>query len=142
MKKQLIALRGPSNVGKSTSLHLLYRLLVSDPVAKPLSFTAHGWKLDFVAIIEIAGYKVGLTNRGDVPKTLKEVLRALVRKRCDIVVCAARTRGTVGTVLAAFDPPHKLVQVLKRPSKTASHSVSNLSAAHELASLVYAAIDA
>lgn len=58
VKKRLIALRGFSGVGKSTSIHALYRLLISDPANKALSYQAHGRKLDFISIVEVGGYKV------------------------------------------------------------------------------------
>ena len=142
MKKQLIALRGPSKVGKSTAIHSLYKLLVADPIVKPLSFESHGRLLDFVAIVEIEDCKIGLVNRGDIPAVLKKLLKELARKRCDVIVCAARTKGAVDKLLASFDPPYQLVQLAKSPSKSASNPVSKFCAAHEFASLVFAAIDA
>lgn len=142
MKKQLIALRGSSSVGKSTSIHILYRLLISEPTSKALSYEAHGRKLDFVSIVEVDGYKIGLVNRGDRPGVLSQLLVELVHKQCDIIVCAARTRGRVGALLSSFSPTYQLVTVPKSRSANAPHATSNLRAAHLLASFVYAAIDA
>lgn len=81
-------------------------------------------------------------NRGDNPTPLKKLLTGLVRSKCDIIVCAARTRGAVGAVLSSFEPPYQLIEVPKIQSKNAPHPIANIGVAHNLASLVYAAIDA
>jgi hypothetical protein len=138
MSKQLIALRGSGNVGKTTTLHALYRLLVADPLSKTLSYQSLGRKLDFEAIIQIGGHKVGLVSRGDIPGNLKQFLDRLVQARCEIIVCAARTKGEVGATLASFDPPYQLIEVEKVAST--NETLANVGVAHQLASLIYLAI--
>ena len=93
MKKRLIALRGKSGVGKSSSIYMLYRRLVTESSNKPLSFTSIGRKFDFKAIVLVGGYKVGLVNRGDTSTVLRDYLIEFVTMRCDVIVCAARTKG-------------------------------------------------
>ena len=141
MKRRLIALRGPSSVGKSTTLSMLYRLLVAEPSNVTRSYKSVGRKLDFEAILEIHGCRVALISRGDVPAQLKRGIASSVRSKCDVIVCAARTRGIVSTILLSFDPPYQVVEVPKGPKRNATPLVSNLSAAHDLAARIYAAID-
>lgn len=142
MKNRLIALRGQSHFGKSTTLHMLYRILILDPTTKTISYKVVGRKLDFEAILKVRDYKVGIVNRGDVAATLIKRIRALGKAGCAIIVCAARTKGKVDGILASFDPPYQLVMVIKTRSKNASQEVSNLGFAYGLAAEVYAAIDA
>lgn len=142
MKKQLIALRGRSSVGKSSALHLLYKFLVANPSVKPIHFEALGRKLDFLAIVSVEGHTVGIFNRGDVPATVKELLDRLVRKKCQVIVCAARTKGKIENVLESPGRKYKLVEVSKKAKHGKSEAASNHSAAHSLAAMVYAALDA
>ncbi|MDD5180573.1 MAG: hypothetical protein PHT15_04870 [Gallionellaceae bacterium] len=141
MKKRLIALRGSSSVGKSTSLHMLYRLLITEPSNKPLSFTSIGRKFDFEAVVLVGGYKVGLVNRGDIPKVLQSYLSKFVAMRCDVIVCTARTKGAFNPLLTSFRPRYELIEVPKKPNLNASQAISNLHSAHDLASRIYEAID-
>lgn len=142
MKKQLIALRGRSCVGKSSTLHLLYKLLLAHPGTKPLHFKAQGRKLDFIAIVSIEGITVGIFNRGDVPATVQDLLEQLVAEKCQVIVCAARTKGKIENVLKSQGRKYKLAQVQKKASIGKSQTISNNAAAHNLAAMVYAALDA
>lgn len=142
MKKQLIALRGRSSVGKSSALHLLYKFLITNPAVKPVHFEAFGRKLDFLAIVSVEGHAVGIFNRGDVPATVQELLDRLVEQKCQVIVCAARTKGEVENVLKSPSRKYKLVEVSKRAKHGKSEAVSNHAAAHNLAALVYDALDA
>ncbi|WP_313272769.1 hypothetical protein [Stenotrophomonas sp.] len=143
MKKQLIALRGPSNAGKSTTLHILYKLLLAHPGTKPISFEMIGRKIDFSAIIAINGIKIGIVNRGDVPGPLKNLIDDLVAENCKIIVCAARAKGNASAMLDSFKPKFKLVTVSKHRSETDKDDVlilANQSTAHQLAANVYSAL--
>ena len=143
MKKQLIALRGISNSGKSTTLQILYKLLAADSSTKPMSFEMLGYQLDFRAIVAVGGRKVGIVNRGDVPGPLKEFIEELIAQGCTIIVCAARTKGDVEAVLNSFSPKFKLVEVPKDKSIADGGDIlmlANQGAAHELAAKVYSAV--
>ncbi len=142
MKRQLIVLQGRSNVGKSTSLNFLYKILLANPDAKLISFMALGRKLDFIATISIEGHLVGIFNRGDVPSEVEESLQRLRAKKCRIIVGAAHAKGEIEKVLASVERTYDLVQVPKKASLGKSLPVSNFATAHELAAMVYKAIGA
>ena len=130
------------NTGTVNGGRSLYRLLVTEPSNKPLSFTSIGRKFDFEAVVLVGGYKVGLVNRGDTPKMLQSYLNKFVTMRCDVIVCAARTKGAFNPLLASFGPRYELIEVPKKPNLNASQVISNLRSAHDLASRIYEAIDA
>ncbi len=142
MKRLLIALRGRSSVGKSSTLHLLFKLLLAHPGTKPLHFKALGRKLDFIAVVSVEGATVGIFNRGDIPATVQELLEQLVSEKCQVIVCAARTKGEIENVLKSQGRRYKLVQVQKKVSIGKSQAISNNAAAHSLAAMVYGALDA
>ena len=142
MKNHILALRGKSSVGKSSTLQLLYKLLVTNPNTKTLYFEAVGRKLDFLAIVVIEGVIVGLFNRGDAPATVQDMLERLVNEKCQVIVCAARTKGEVDNVLKSYGGKYEVSTLQKTANIGKSEAVSNLAAAHNLASMVYAAIDA
>lgn len=140
MNKQLIILQGRSNVGKSTSLNILYKLLLANPVAKLIWFEALGRKLDFIATISIEGQLVGIFNRGDVPAEVEKSLQLLMLKKCRVIVGAAHGKGEINDVLASAERACQLVQVPKKASLGKSLDISNQVTAHTLASMIYAAL--
>lgn len=143
MKKQLIALRGISNVGKSTTLHILYKLLVADSGTKPGFFEMLGYQLDFRAIVVVGGHKIGIVNRGDVSDPLEDFIDGLIARGCSIIVCAARTRGNVGPMLEKFSPRFELVTVPKNKYESDDEdalTLANQGVAHELAARIYSAV--
>lgn len=142
MKKQLIALRGASNSGKSSALLALYRLLVTDAATKIIAFDAIGYKLDFCAIVQINGCKVGIFNRGDASDTVDEFIEDLVQAGCRVIVCAARSKGDVGDVLASYERKYQLQEVPKKTGgeDEAGFALVNLGVAHDLAARVYSSI--
>ena len=142
MKKQLIALRGKSCVGKSSTLHLLYKHLLTHPGTKPVTFEALGRKLDFIATLSIEGHNIGIFNRGDVPATVQELLDRLVEQKCQVIVCAARTKGEVENVLKSQGRKYKLVEIQKKACAGKSKAISNNAASHSIAAMIYAALDA
>lgn len=142
MKKHIIALRGKSCVGKSSTLHLLYKQLLIHPGTKPVHFEALGRKLDFVAILSIEGHAVGIFNRGDVPSTVQKLLDRLVNARCQVIVCAARTKGGIENVLKSQGRKYRLVELQKKACVGESQAISNHAASHNIAAMVYAALDA
>ena len=142
MKRHLIALRGKSSIGKSSSLHLLYKHLLAHPDTKPLHFEALGRKLDFIAILSIEGHAVGIFNRADAPAIVKELLDRLVEAKCQVIVCAARTKGEVEKVLKSQGRKYKLVELQKKACAGKSQAVSNSAVSHSIAAMVCAALDA
>ena len=137
LKKRLIALRGKSNVGKSTALHNLNRLLLSEPSAKTLKFQKYGRLLDFSTVIDFNGQRVGIVNRGDIAYHLDDFLTELEEERCRIIVCAARTKGEIESVLASYARRYEVVEILKVECHDDYVDASNLEAAHQLAAYVY-----
>jgi hypothetical protein len=73
---------------------------------------------------------------------VQELLEQLGTERCQIIVCAARTKGEVDKVFQALERRYVLTDVQKKPSAGNTHEPSNFAAAHSLAACVFAAIDA
>ena len=140
MTKRLVALRGKGQVGKTTSLHNLNRLLLSEPNAKTVKFTKYGYKLDFSTIIDYAGKRVGIVSRGDVAADLASFIAELESDRCHVIVCAARTKGEIEEVLASYATRGQLIEVPKVGCHRDYFDASNLAAAHQLAAYVYGAM--
>lgn len=142
MKKQLIALRGASNSGKSSTLLMLYRLLAAHSATRLISFEAIGHKLDFSAIVQINGCKIGIFNRGDVSGTVDGLIDQLAQAGCKVIVCAARSKGDVGDVLASYERRYQLQDIVKKTGgeDESDFALVNMGVAHDLAARVYSAV--
>ncbi|MGV7106427.1 hypothetical protein [Flavobacterium sp. U410] len=97
--KHIVALYGTSNVGKSMTIKLLYQKLIDnyekdillDSVKQMKSFDG-----DIRVVITINGKVIGIESQGDPNSRIFESLPFFVELKCDIIICATRTRG--GTV--------------------------------------------
>jgi hypothetical protein len=107
--KHIIALKGPINVGKSTTIRKVFVLLkeaypsahihIINPVDIEITVTID---VDITVIIEINGTSIGIESRGDAPPyhdRLIESIERFKKAKCSIIVCATRTSGvSVNTI--------------------------------------------
>lgn len=140
MAKKIIALQGKSNVGKSTTLYQVYQLLAANSNVKCVSFKALGWKIDFIAIVLIAGVKVGIVSRGDTPKILTKLLIELRDEGCNIIVCAARTKGGTSKIISAVPGFKDVEALLKEACAIKVQGIANSSMAHLLVSKTFSSV--
>ena len=89
--KTLIAVRGVANRGKSASIKEVYLLLKRAYPGAEFEDIFIG--ADITAIITINGLKVGVESQGDPNSRLFKSLPHFVRRGCQVIICATRTRG-------------------------------------------------
>ena len=99
--KTIIAIKGKSKTGKSTTLKKVYKQLKAK---YPSAHITHekitvGITDDVRVIMEVNGQKIGIESLGDYPGDLNDSLDLFIREQCVIIVCATRTKcGTVDAV--------------------------------------------
>jgi hypothetical protein len=92
--KRIISLRGRGNSGKSTTIRLLYDLLLqNDYLLNSSNFNVEGG--DFIAIFSKNGKLIGVTSSGDTYDLVHDCLEELGNANCNIIVCACRTYDRV-----------------------------------------------
>jgi hypothetical protein len=87
---RILALRGRAGSGKSTTIRLLHRMMLSSGfsvVATTYSETGG----DFRTVFERDGLRIGVSSRGDTFDDVRNDLNWLIEQRCAILVCACRT---------------------------------------------------
>lgn len=95
MNKTIIAVYGRAEEGKSTSIKLACRKLLSDyPNAIPPAegINDNG---DILTIVRLGDIKIGFESQGD-PKSRmisEDTIRYLANEECHIIICATRTGG-------------------------------------------------
>ena len=91
MNKLVIANKGAAEVGKSSSIMTLYRLMVEEGY-KLLSHTIGNAGRDVEAIFEIKGSLVGLESEGDPGESMNNCINKFIEHDCWIIVTACRTK--------------------------------------------------
>ncbi len=92
MKKIAVALQGRSGSGKTEALNMLINHLESELGARRIdTFSEIG--SDIGVILELEKTLIGVETRGDPGTNLKECLENLVKYKCQVIICATRTRG-------------------------------------------------
>lgn len=103
--KQVIGFYGKGSCGKSRTLYLLAKLLISNGATlsrsqKTLDFFSDalakpkGPECDFRAVFKYGDQSIGITSWGDNEKEIQRNLKFLNEgDECDIVISASRSRG-------------------------------------------------
>ncbi|WFC40831.1 hypothetical protein [Pseudoxanthomonas sp. SE1] len=141
MTKRLVALRGKGQVGKTTSLHNLNRLLLSEPNAKTVKFTKYGYKLDFSQLLLITPANVSALSVGVMLlPTWRASSQNLSPTGATLSYALREQRGEIEEVLASYANRGQLIEVPKVGCHRDYFDASNLAAAHQLAAYVYGAM--
>ncbi len=96
----IIALKGASRRGKTTTIRLLYKMLEANHYAiDTTSFREEKERGDFRAVFKKNGTLIGIVSSGDSREIVESNFRYLIEKnKCSICICACRTSG--GTIEA------------------------------------------
>ena len=96
--KKIIALRGKNNSGKSSTIRLLYDLLVAHGYKVVSSNLGHDGS-DFRAVLKKRNALVGITSASDTYDLVHDDLEVLIGSGCSVCVCSCRSfdRNEQGT---------------------------------------------
>jgi len=87
---KIIALEGKGNSGKTATIRCVFELLKQRASSEPEVLKNDG---DIKAILIINSTKIGIESQGDPKSRLEESLKDFADAKCQIIVCATRTRG-------------------------------------------------
>jgi hypothetical protein len=135
----IIALRGRGNSGKSTTIRLLYDLLLQNGYQIIRSnFNVTGG--DFIAVFSKNGKLIGVTSSGDSYDLVHDRLEELVNDNCNICICACRTFDRVppGTNAAIIEFANYLNQFVEKTldDNGATRPTTNMNVARRLLSII------
>jgi hypothetical protein len=111
---RIIALRGRGNSGKSTTIRLLYDLLLQNRYQLISSnFNVDGG--DFISIFAKNGKLIGVTSSGDTYDLVHHRLQELINANCNLCVCACRTfdrvpPGTNAAIIEFTDYENQFIE--------------------------------
>ncbi len=127
--RDVFALQGPSNSGKSTTLVSLYNAVCSKYPAATVQ-RVHNGTADLAVIISgVNGLVVGIESQGDPGSRLQSTLSTFAAANCDVIFCACRTRGmTVGWV-SALSPQYNIHFVQQKRGSNNYATVNSTTAA-------------
>ena len=107
MKKQVIALWGTANSGKSTTLRKLYELLTKAYPTAQVDIL-HKVGVDLSLIITIDGVLIGIESQGDPGSRLPDSIKVFIKRGCVIIVCCTRTKGSTVEIVEGLQPEFAL----------------------------------
>ena len=130
--KNVFALRGKKNSGKSQTIRTAIELLTANYPDAAIEHN-HTTKKDIQTVLTINGSKIGIDSQGG-------SLDRFVNAGCDVIVCATRTSGpTVNAVkaLQGFD-----IQWIEQPEQSQPHEqiLRSIAMAREVVERVEAVI--
>ncbi len=132
--KTIIALKGKGGSGKTTTINILYELLVQNSYIKQMG-NCKG-KGDFTAILQKKNKLIGITSVGDNYDIVYQRLKDFVDLKCEVCVCACRTfdRKGHGTIAAINEfPSYQHIFINKTFDRNAATQTStNIDDAREI----------
>lgn len=112
MTRTLIALWGVANVGKSSTIRALYKLLKSKYRNAKIKNLGRG--SDVCAIFTIGKTKIGIEHHGDPDSRLEESLKKFVKEKCKVIICATRSRGRTAEAVYELDQDYDVIWLEKQ----------------------------
>jgi len=137
---EIIALRGPQNSGKTTTLKIVYDKLLEHGFKQPNSVRREISNGDFLAVLENDGKKIGIVTQGDYARrecSVKHHLRTLENLGCDVAICACTTGYGKDGIQAAINayPMHDYVEK-KRVDNATLYDTANHEDANKIMALL------
>ena len=116
--KNVFALRGPANRGKSQTIRTVVEMFTAK---HPDVTIEHNYttKADVRVVLTINGLKIGIESQGNPnSRLIKESLDLFVRTGCDVIICATRTSGATKDAVDALQSQGFDVHWLEQPSRS------------------------
>ena len=110
-RKTIIANYGESNVGKTSSIKLVYNMLhqiIADENCRDLHSPEEN-NGDLCAILTINGVKVGISSLGDECKEHAEWLDELVGNECEIILAACQPTGKTEKKIESLQADYRIL---------------------------------
>lgn len=122
----MLIVKGPGNVGKSTTVKVAFGLVLKSILRKQkptstkfLYLTAR----EVAGAIQVGPTKVGISTREDNRKEVERALFFFSKEKCKVVVCAIRAKGAPYEAARDF-ALHKLKIVPAELAKTSESDMS------------------
>jgi hypothetical protein len=136
----VMAVSGPSSVGKTSTIRLVYELLLEKfPDAQVRRL---GGGKDIGVIVTIGDFKIGIESQGDptskFPSRMDKHLELFVKEKCDVIVCATRTEGaTVWRLNDLRDDGYEIVEIkCQRERDSSRWDETNATTAREIVAAI------
>lgn len=102
-KKEMLVISGSGSCGKSTSIKLAYQSIITRALRKHTPLQAgYLYSTDReVAVYIDLPLRLGIATRGDSPTHVNDGLNFFSTNKCQMIVCATRSRG--GSFQAAMN---------------------------------------
>lgn len=120
--KQLIALTGRSNVGKTWTIKAVYNLLLDNHPELRVIVPTSDHPTEVRVVVSINGKTIGIESRGDTRKAVEHAQSIFAEHNCQIILCAARTKGGSWIAVKDFGGTHNYV--IKRIKKGIERDVT------------------
>ena len=114
MKNTIFSLRGKAGTGKTTTIKIIYDLLKQNYLNANCDEII--LKTDIKIIITINGIKIGIESQGDPNSRLEDSLKYFVENGCQIIICAARTRGMTNDWIKQYSNQFEIKWIEKQVS--------------------------
>lgn len=131
MNQKIVILSGKRNCGKTTTIKLIYKLLLKKhPNAKKVLEKTYGD--DVLIVLNINEKIIGISSQGDHKKYVEKHLKTLMDENCSLILTATRTReGTIEAV-KHYCPPFQMKRYIQKYPDKNNYISSNQEIAEEI----------
>jgi hypothetical protein len=89
---KIIVLAGPNSCGKTTSLNIVYNLLIAQGCTSTNRQQLGSNPQDFSDIVNWNGKRISIFTMGDYSGDLIKAVDDYAKQNCDVMICACNTR--------------------------------------------------
>lgn len=140
--KNVFALWGPSNTGKSQTIRTVIEMIAAKHPSVKIEQN-YTTKVDARVVLTINDLKIGIESQGNPnSRLIKESLDLFVRIGCDVIICSTRTSGATKDAVDALQSQGFDVHWLEQPRRSQPYEqvLRSLAMAREIVEKVEALI--
>ena len=115
--KKIVALKGSANKGKSETLRIVIQKLKEKYSSASYTPCELDDKDEKCVFENLKGMKIGIETQGDPGYRLPKSLQDFAQKKCNIIICACRTKGSTVNAIELYKNNYEIAYIKKMVSK-------------------------
>jgi hypothetical protein len=128
--RNIFVLQGIANCGKTETIKSVFEILKTNYPNANIKDNCSDTRDISKIISNINNYKIGIESQGDPNSRLEKSLRDFDDEKCDIIICASRTKGMTVNWINSYSSKYEIIFIKQIIDTTNAQKENNITMAN------------